>query len=75
VAVDSLDGSGNISGKFTVNANGVVVPGTVAGTYTMNPDCTGTITLLTNSGIPVSESFLVLRNGGLRQGLDRGLTE
>ena len=66
VAVDFLDGSGNISGNFTANVNGVVVPGTVAGTYTMNPDCTGTITLLTNSGIPVNESFLLLRNGGLR---------
>lgn len=61
-----IDGAGNISGNFTANVNGVVVPGTVAGTYTMNPDCTGTISVETNSGIPVKESFVVLRNGGLR---------
>lgn len=66
VAIDFIDGAGNITGEFTANVDGVVVSGTVAGTYTINPDCTGTISLLTNSGIPVNESFLVLRNGGLR---------
>jgi hypothetical protein len=66
VAIDFIDGAGNITGNFTANAGGVLVSGTVAGTYAVNPDCTGTISLLTNSGIPVNESFLVLRNGGLR---------
>lgn len=66
VAIDFIDGAGNITGKFTANAGGVVIPGTVAGTYTVNPDCTGTISLLTDLGIPVNETFLILRNGGLR---------
>jgi hypothetical protein len=66
VAVDFLDGSGNISGKFTANVNGVVIPGTVSGTYTVGSDCTGLISMQTNSGIPVDESFVVLRTGDLR---------
>ena len=66
VAIDFIDGAGNITGKFTANAGGVVILGTVAGTYTVNPDCTGTISLLTDLGIPVNETFLILRNGGLR---------
>src|SRR5260370_5531207 len=67
VASDFIDGTGNIIGKFTFNAGGVVLSGTVAGTYTMNPDCTGTFSLLlTDLGIPVNESFVVLLNGSLR---------
>jgi len=66
VAIDYLDGTGTISGKFTANVGGVVVPGTVAGTYTVNSDCTGTVTMQTNSGIPVNESFVVLGNRSLR---------
>jgi hypothetical protein len=66
IAIDFLDGAGNISGNFTANVDGAVVSGTVAGTYTMNGDCTGTISLETNSGVPVNESLVVLRNGGLR---------
>jgi len=66
VAIDFIDGAGNITGKFTANAGGLVILGTVAGTYTVNPDCTGTISLLTDLGIPVNETFLILRNGGLR---------
>jgi hypothetical protein len=66
VAIDYLDGTGNISGEFTANVGGVVVPGTVAGTYTVNSDCTGTVTMQTNSGIPVKESFVVLGNRSLR---------
>jgi len=65
VAIDYLDGAGNISGKFTAK-DGVVAPGTVAGTYTVNADCTGTVTMQTNSGIPVNESFVALGNRSLR---------
>lgn len=66
VAIDFMDGAGKITGKFTANVDGVLVPGTVAGTYTVNSDCTGTITMLLNSGLPVNESFVVLSNGNLR---------
>jgi hypothetical protein len=32
----------------------------------VNSDCTGTLSLETSAGFPVHESFVVLRNGGLR---------
>jgi hypothetical protein len=66
IAIDFIDGAGNISGNFTANLAGIVLSGTVVGTYTVNPDCTGTISLRTSLGNPVNESFVVLRNGGLR---------
>jgi hypothetical protein len=66
VAMDTFDGAGNVFGKATVNVGGVIVQATVAGTYTVNSDCTGTLSLETSLGLPVNESFVVLRNGGLR---------
>jgi hypothetical protein len=44
----------------------VLLLGTIAGTYKVNPDCTGTLSMQTSAGFPVDESFVVLRNGGLR---------
>ncbi len=61
----SLDGSGNLSGSFTANADGTVVTGTLMGTYTVNPDCTGTIAS-SGAGLPFNQWFVVLRNGSLR---------
>jgi hypothetical protein len=66
LAVDLFDGAGNVSGNATVNIDGVVVQATVAGTYTLRSDCTGTLSLQTSVGLPVNESLVVLRNGGLR---------
>lgn len=66
LAIDLFDGTGDVSGNATVNIDGVVVQATVAGTYTLNSDCTGTLSLQTSVGLPVNESFVVLRNGGLR---------
>jgi len=45
VVRDFLDGAGNIRGHFTANGDGVVVTGNLRGTYRVNPDCTGTISL------------------------------
>jgi hypothetical protein len=58
--IDNLDGAGNIAGKVTVNIDGLAVQATVAGTYTVNSDCTGTLSLSTSLGIPVNESIVVL---------------
>ena len=66
VAIDFIDGAGNITGNFTVNVDGAVISGSVAGTYTINPDCTGTLSLQTSIGLPVNEYFVVLRHGGVR---------
>jgi hypothetical protein len=66
VAVDSFDGAGNVSGEATLNVDGVVLQATVAGTYTVSSDCTGTLSLKTSLWLPVNEYFVVLRDGGLR---------
>lgn len=38
-----LDGAGNWSATLTMNDNGAIRRITDAGTYTVNPDCTGTL--------------------------------
>ena len=40
-----FDGAGSFEGEQNSSANGVVGPDTKTGTYTINPDCTGTLTL------------------------------
>jgi len=62
VAIATLDGAGSVSGKATLNLNGIAVQGTFNGTYTVKPDCTGSLTLRTSLGIPVNENFVVLGN-------------
>jgi len=37
-----LDASGNLTGAQTSSFNGAIIPETLSGTYTVNPDCTGT---------------------------------
>src|SRR5215472_14778903 len=46
----TFDGNGNHSGKTTVNIDGVVLTPTFNGTYTINSDCTGTITVNSSAG-------------------------
>jgi len=41
----TYDGNGRVSGTQTVNVNGNVLRQTYSGTYTVNPDCTGSSTL------------------------------
>jgi uncharacterized repeat protein (TIGR01451 family) len=38
--VRTYDGAGKLSGSFMASYNGAVVPGTVTGTYSVEPDCT-----------------------------------
>jgi hypothetical protein len=42
IALVTLDAAGNINGKVTASLNGSVTHTTLSGTYTVNPDCTGT---------------------------------
>ena len=44
VALLTLDAAGNIKGKVTASLNGSVTNGTLSGTFTVNPDCTGLLT-------------------------------
>jgi len=68
------DGDGNLTGTATESLNGVINRYNLAGTYTVNPDCSGTSTLNVtpqggSTGSPsVSSASFQLINGG-RQGL------
>jgi len=49
IGIYTMDGLGNYTGNVAVNNNGTVLgPGSFAGTYIVNADCTGT--LFTNPG-------------------------
>ncbi len=64
--VASADGSGNISGSFTsFDANGIpqVRNGTFTGTYSVNPNCMGSISTTDDLGNP-SQTTMVLTDGG-----------
>ena len=41
----TYDGKGNVVNGFTVSVNGVISRGTISGPYTVNSDCTITLTL------------------------------
>jgi hypothetical protein len=45
VGLNTYDGKGNLVNTYTVSVNGVIRSATVTGTYTVNGDCTGTVTL------------------------------
>jgi hypothetical protein len=47
-----FDGAGNVSGADSYSADGTVGKRTYTGTYTVNSDCTGSMTLQFNSGDP-----------------------
>jgi hypothetical protein len=68
VAMTRFDGEGNLSQIDTVNIGGITAadwthtPAT--GTYTVNPDCTGTFTIdFTDGRPPVQANFVVVENG------------
>ncbi len=39
----TVDRDGNVSGRRTASAAGTILTGTIVGTITVNPDCTGTL--------------------------------
>ena len=51
VGILTLDSAGNVvNGAATSSLNGSITNETVSGTYTVNPDCTGTISVTIYSG-------------------------
>jgi len=44
VGRQTFDGNGNTAATATINANGNIINATIQGTYTVNPDCTGSMT-------------------------------
>lgn len=62
VNVDTFDGNGNLTIAGTASVNGNIMPGTSNGTYTVNPDCTGTYTV-SSPGLTVHAFFVIDDSG------------
>jgi hypothetical protein len=45
VGTQVFDGAGTTTAAVTLSQNGNILPATITGTYTVNSDCTGTMTL------------------------------
>lgn len=68
VAMTTFDGMGNLAQIDTVTIGGVLVADfthpPAAGTYTVNPDCTGTFNIVFEDGRPpVTVNFVVVNSG------------
>ena len=67
IAKTTFDGDGNLTQVDAVAVNGSIAevwrPGT--GTYTLNPDCTGTMTLINEGQAPLRLAILVSQSGNV----------
>jgi hypothetical protein len=64
VGVVAFDGTtGTVSASFTGVSHGVVSTETDAGTYTVNPDCTGSISFTTGPGAGVTFNTVIIGRG------------
>lgn len=65
LARTAFDGEGNLTELDAISANGNVAPGWVSntGTYSVNPDCTGTITV-TNGNQPLIHGQMIVAQSG-----------
>ena len=60
----SFDGRGGTTAAVTSSQNGNILPLTVTGTYTVNPDCTGIMTLQVSPIAVTVDIFFVIDDGG-----------
>jgi len=65
VAQTTFDGHGNLTQVDAVAINGGVAPGwrPGSGTYSVNPDCTGTMTINNEGMAPLNLQILVAQSG------------
>lgn len=57
------DGQGNATGHDVSNVNGVATPRTTTATYTVDPDCTGTMEVAFTPGNPLTFFFVIVDRG------------
>jgi hypothetical protein len=69
VGTQTFDGKGGITVAGMLSANGNVAPLTNTGTYTVNPDCTGTFTVQLAPGIASHFYFALAASGDVFQAL------
>jgi hypothetical protein len=60
----TFDGNGAVTGASVSSQNGTIGHGTQTGTYTVNPDCTGTITVQVSPGGYSAHYFFVIDDSG-----------
>ena len=63
LGVLTFDGAGNLTGFDTVSFNGAIYERTITGTYTVNPDCTGTISWTTSIGSFNNLNIVIYKGG------------
>jgi len=65
VGTQTFDGNGGTAATATLSSNGTMLPLTITGTYSVNPDCTGTFTLQVVSPFQATiDVFFVIDNAG-----------
>ncbi len=64
VGTQTFDGRGATTYAATLSQNGNIVPVTATGTYTVNADCTGTMTVLVAPFSATVHIFFVIENAG-----------
>ena len=64
VSTETFDGNGTVTATGIVSLNGNIVPVTSKGTYTVNPDCTGTYTFQISPIGVTAHGFFVVDDGG-----------
>lgn len=60
VGTENFDGNGGTTATAWVSQNGNVLKVTITGTYTVNPDCTGTLTLQISPVGHTTHTFFVI---------------
>jgi hypothetical protein len=64
VGVVAFDGAGNASTSYTLVTNGVAAAGlTGSGTYTVNSDCTGSISFTTGDAAGLTFNMVIIGGG------------
>jgi hypothetical protein len=64
VGTQIFDGKGGTTATAWISQNGNIVPVTIKGTYMVNPDCTGSITLQISPVGLTTHSFFVIDDSG-----------
>jgi hypothetical protein len=63
VGRQTFDGKGNTSGSQTTSLNGHILALTYTGTYTVHPDCTGSLTIHLSIGV-INNVYFVINSDG-----------